>query len=117
MAMDSARDLYSYARAHRIGSPLEARRRRRSIGQGTQGVRALAFEKFGGPEVLEVREVEAPVPGPGQVLVRVLAAGINAFDLQIRQGRAGFPIPLPFIGGMECMGVVKSVGDGVTEWT
>lgn len=80
-------------------------------------MRAVAFEQFGGPEVLEVRDIEPPVPGPGQVLVRVLAAGVNAFDLQIRQGLAGFPIPLPFVGGMEAVGVIEALGDGVEGWT
>lgn len=79
-------------------------------------MRALVFEQFGGPEVLEIGEVEPPLPGPGQVLVRVTAAGLNAFDLQVRQGLAGFPIPLPFVGGMEPVGIVERVGDGVDQW-
>jgi NADPH:quinone reductase-like Zn-dependent oxidoreductase len=79
-------------------------------------MRAVVFEHFGGPEVLEVREVETPTPARGEVAVRVTAAAINHFDLQLRRNDAGFPVPLPFIGGMEPVGVVEEVGDGVEGW-
>jgi NADPH:quinone reductase-like Zn-dependent oxidoreductase len=80
-------------------------------------MRAVVFDHFGGPDVLEVREVETPTPGRGEVAVRVTAAAINHFDLQLRRNEAGFPIPLPFIGGMEAVGVIEEVGDGVEGWS
>ncbi|MEV0845098.1 NADP-dependent oxidoreductase [Streptomyces sp. NPDC049954] len=78
-------------------------------------MRASVFEEFGGPEVLEVREAERPVPGPGQVLVRVVAAGVNPVDGKIRAGwmRQVFPTALPAIPGQEFSGVVETVGEGV----
>ncbi|MFE9248535.1 NADP-dependent oxidoreductase [Streptomyces sp. NPDC007088] len=78
-------------------------------------MRASVFEEFGGPEVLGVREVERPVPGAGQVLVRVVAAGVNPLDGKIRAGRMRevFPTSLPAVPGQEFSGVVETVGEGV----
>lgn len=78
-------------------------------------MRASVFEEFGGPEVLGVREVERPVPGAGQVLVRVVAAGVNPIDGMIRAGwmQQVFPTALPAIPGQEFSGVVETVGEGV----
>ncbi|HLW94389.1 MAG TPA: zinc-binding dehydrogenase [Solirubrobacteraceae bacterium] len=79
-------------------------------------MRALRFAAFGDRDVLEVAEVDAPAPGPREVAVRVRAAGVNRLDLQIREGSAGFPIPLPFIGGMEAVGEVAALGSEVEGW-
>ena len=79
-------------------------------------MRAIRFARFGGPDVLELVEVPTPTPGPGQVALTVTAAAINRFDLQVQAGDAGFPIPLPFIGGMEAVGVISELGDGVSGW-
>jgi NADPH:quinone reductase-like Zn-dependent oxidoreductase len=79
-------------------------------------VRAVQFERFGDADVLDVRDEPMPAPGPGEVTVRVTAAGLNSFDHQIRRGHAGFSIPLPFVGGMEAVGVVYELGDGVSGW-
>lgn len=49
-------------------------------------MKAVQFDEYGGVDVLEVREVEDPVPGPGQVLVAVKAAGINPGEIAIREG-------------------------------
>ena len=49
-------------------------------------MKAVYISEPGGPEVLEVREVEAPVPGPGEVLIDVVAAGLNRADVQQRRG-------------------------------
>jgi len=74
------------------------------------------FQAFGSADVLEVQDVQARSPGPREVAIRVTAAGINYFDLQIRRNEAGFPIPLPFIAGMEAVGVIDEVGEGVEGW-
>lgn len=79
-------------------------------------MRAAQFSAFGTPDVIELVEAPRPTPGPGEVVVSVTAAGVNHFDLQIRSGNAGFPIPLPFVGGMEAVGVVAEVGPGVDGW-
>ncbi|WP_225097547.1 zinc-binding dehydrogenase [Streptomyces sp. CoH27] len=77
-------------------------------------MRAVRIEEFGGPEVLVPVEVPDPVPGPGQVLVRIAAAGVNRADALLRAGsyhRAGRP---PLIPGAEAAGTVAALGEGVT---
>ncbi|MFE6487209.1 zinc-binding alcohol dehydrogenase family protein [Streptomyces sp. NPDC057757] len=77
-------------------------------------MRAVRIDEFGGPEVLVSVEVPDPVAGPGQVLVRVAAAGVNRADALVRAGtyhRAGRP---PLIPGVEAAGTVAAVGEGVT---
>ncbi|MER5374762.1 zinc-binding dehydrogenase [Streptomyces sp. NPDC002553] len=77
-------------------------------------MRAVRIDEFGGPEVLVPVEVPDPVAGPGQVLVRIAAAGVNRADALVRSGvyhRAGRP---PLIPGAEAAGTVAAVGDGVT---
>lgn len=80
-------------------------------------MKVIQFEQFGGTENLQEAEVEIPQPGPGQVLVRVRAAGVNALDGKIRSGalEAVFPTPLPVIPGFEVSGTVDAVGAGVTD--
>ena len=78
--------------------------------------RAVVVESFGGPEVLEVREVPEPRPGPGQVRVRVSAAGLNPMDWRLvgsPQGAAAFGLSLPSGFGNDFAGVVDEVGTGV----
>ncbi|MFC8360879.1 zinc-binding alcohol dehydrogenase family protein [Streptomyces griseorubiginosus] len=78
-------------------------------------MRAVRIERFGGPEVLVPVEVPDPEPGPGEVLVRIAAAGVNRADALLRSGRyhrAGQP---PLIPGAEAAGVVVAVGEGVPE--
>jgi NADPH2:quinone reductase len=76
-------------------------------------MKAIIYREFGGPEVLEYKEQPAPVPGPGHVLVKMAAAGVNFIDIYQRLG--WYKIPLPAIPGGEGAGVVEAVGDGVTE--
>lgn len=78
---------------------------------------AIVFEEFGGPEVLRLVETAKPQPGPGQVRVRVAAAGVNPLDHKIRNGwmQAVFPTPLPATPGAEFAGTVDALGEGVTD--
>lgn len=76
-------------------------------------MRAVVVPAFGGPEVLSVRDVPEPVPGPGEVSVAVRFAGVNYTDIRNRRG-AGLGVP-PFIPGVEVAGTVRAVGDGVTS--
>ena len=81
-------------------------------------MKAVRFDHYGGLDVLEVREVEDPVPGPGRVLVAVKAAGINPGEIGIREGRLHerFPATFPSGEGTDLAGVVRAVGDGVTDF-
>jgi NADPH:quinone reductase-like Zn-dependent oxidoreductase len=80
-------------------------------------VRAIVVEQFGGPEVLQLASVEEPIPGPGEVLVRVAAAGVNPVDWKVRAGAAGerFGRP-PYVPGWDLAGVVEATGDGVSAF-
>lgn len=75
-------------------------------------MRAIQIKQTGGPEVLELVDLEIPQPGHGQVLVRIHASGVNFIDTYLREGR--YPAPLPFVPGQEAAGVVEKLGDGVT---
>ena len=74
-------------------------------------MRAVVVEQTGGPEALQVKDVEKPDPGPGQVLVDVAAAGVNFIDVYQRIGQ--YPRQLPFLVGSEGAGTVSAVGPGV----
>ncbi|MDQ1255687.1 MAG: Quinone oxidoreductase [Candidatus Hydrogenedentes bacterium] len=79
-------------------------------------MKSVIATQFGGPEVLEVRDVPVPEPGEGEVLVKVKAAGVNYADIMQREGRyPGGPRP-PFAVGFEIAGMVERLGPGVTEW-
>lgn len=79
-------------------------------------MKALRSHAVGGPETLTLDEVESPVPGPGQVRVRVKACSINFPDVLIIQDLYQFKPPRPFAPGGEASGVVDAVGEGVTQW-
>ena len=77
-------------------------------------MKAIQVEQLGGPEVLKLEDI-APIeePGPGQAVVRVVAAGVNFMDVGQRRGT--YPREVPFTPGVEGAGVVESVGEGVTN--
>jgi len=76
-------------------------------------MRAIQAGRAGGPDVLEPADLPQPSPGPGEVLVRTAAAGVNFIDTYRRGGV--YPMPFPHIPGSEGAGVVTAVGDGVTD--
>ena len=78
-------------------------------------MRAVVIRRKGGPEVLEVEEVEDPEPGAGEVVVEVAAAGLNFIDTYQRSGL--YPVDVPFTPGLEASGAVLSTGPGVTGVT
>lgn len=75
---------------------------------------AIRFEQTGGPEVLTAVDVPIPEPGPGQVLVRHRAVGLNFIDTYHRTGL--YPVRLPSGLGMEAAGTVERIGEGVTRF-
>lgn len=79
-------------------------------------MKAIYFEKHGGPEVLEYGERDDPSPGRGEVLIDVKATSLNHIDVFIRRGLPGMRIPLPHIPGCDASGVVAELGEGVTQF-
>lgn len=79
-------------------------------------MKAVLCKHWGPPESLVVQEVDTPIPGPGEVLIEVHAAGVNYPDTLIVQGKYQAQPPLPFSPGSEVAGIVKHVGSGVHGW-
>lgn len=79
-------------------------------------MRAIRVHRFGGPEVLVLEEIPDPVAGPGQVLIRNHASGVNPVDTYIRNGAYARLPELPFTPGWDGAGVVEAVGSGVTRF-
>lgn len=79
-------------------------------------MRAMVITRFGGPDVFECRDIERPEPGPGEVLVRIVASGTNPVDAKIRQAGTWAQIPFPAVLGYDVSGVIEEVGPGVTEF-
>jgi NADPH:quinone reductase-like Zn-dependent oxidoreductase len=77
-------------------------------------MRAIEFESYGGPEVLQLRDISPPTPAEGEVLIDVHAVSVNPIDWKIRSGRmaGGAPLTSPIITGRDGAGVVTAVGQG-----
>jgi NADPH2:quinone reductase len=76
-------------------------------------MRAIRFDNTGGPEVLELQDIDLPPPAAGQVRVKHTAIGVNFIDIYHRSGL--YPLPLPSGIGLEAAGTVDALGDGVTS--
>src|SRR6266480_301952 len=82
--------------------------------EGCSPMKALVFERFGEPsEVLQLREVPLPEPGPGEVRVRMIASPVNPSDLLVVRGLYGVLPKLPATPGFEGVGVVDKAGPGL----
>lgn len=79
-------------------------------------MKAISQRVLGGPEVLEIVEVDTPQPGPGEVLVRVAATSVNAADWKLRAGVVDRLGPPPFTLGLDVSGTVAAVGQGTTDF-
>jgi NADPH:quinone reductase-like Zn-dependent oxidoreductase len=80
-------------------------------------VKAVLFHEFGGLDVLQVEEVDDPRPGAGDVLIDVTASALNHLDVDIREGVSRFDVQPPYILGVEAVGRIAAVGEGVTGWS
>ena len=78
-------------------------------------MKAIVFDRTGGPEVLELREVSDPACAPDDVVLRVAACGINHLDLWVRAGSLGLEVEMPHILGCDVVGVATEVGAAVTH--
>jgi len=79
-------------------------------------VKAIRVKEFGGPEVLQLEDVPTPQPGPGEVLMRIYATGINPVETYIRAGKYARLPKLPYTPGNDGAGVVEQAGANVTEF-
>ena len=78
-------------------------------------MRAMVTPQFGGTDLFEEREIERPHPGPGEVVVRVAAAGTNPIDAKVRAAGSSRGLEAPIILGADVSGVVEEVGPGVKD--
>ena len=78
-------------------------------------MKAIRVHEFGGPEVLKLEEVADLQPGPGQVVVRVHAVGVNPVETYVRTGTYAMKPSLPYTPGADAAGVVATVGEGVSS--
>ena len=76
-------------------------------------MKVVRFHEFGGPEVLRYEDVDEPSPGPGEVVVRLGACGVNFIDTYQRTG--AYNVALPHTAGQEGAGDIVAVGEGVTN--
>src|SRR6266704_3364497 len=77
-------------------------------------MKAMRINETGGPEVMHLEEIETPVPGEGEVLIKVAAAGVNYADLAQRQGAYLTRTRTPITLGAEVAGTIASLGPGVS---
>jgi NADPH:quinone reductase-like Zn-dependent oxidoreductase len=78
-------------------------------------MKAVVFDRFGGPEVLELRDLPDPGCGAGEALVEVRACGVNHLDLWVRSGLRGLEVEMPHVLGNDVVGVVREVGAAVSH--
>jgi NADPH:quinone reductase-like Zn-dependent oxidoreductase len=97
-------------------SPMPTSQKKRHIRNET--MKAVRIHAYGGPEVLRYENAMRPIPGAGEVLVRVFAAAVNPVDWKIREGylKSMVPHSFPLTLGWDFSGVVESIGAGVIYW-
>jgi NADPH:quinone reductase-like Zn-dependent oxidoreductase len=79
-------------------------------------VKAVVFREFGSSNVLRLEELDDPTPGPGEVTIDVAACALNHLDVDVREGISRFPIEPPHVLGLEVVGRIAEVGEGVDGW-
>ena len=79
-------------------------------------MKAVVFHEFGSTDVLRVEELPDPVPGAGQVVVDITATALNHLDVDVREGISRFPVTFPHTAGVEPVGRIAAIGDGVVGW-
>jgi NADPH2:quinone reductase len=78
-------------------------------------MKAIRVREFGAPEVMKFEDTKDPVPGKGEVIVKIHAAGVNPVDTYVRSGLYPLKPALPYTPGMDGAGIVESVGEGVSR--
>jgi NADPH2:quinone reductase len=77
-------------------------------------MKAIVVHRFGGPEVLELADLDDPTPGPAEILVRIHAIGVNPVETYVRSGTYAVKPDLPYIPGQDAAGIVQAVGSRVS---
>ena len=83
---------------------------------GESAMKAAIVREFGGPDVIQVEQIDKPEVGNGEVLVRVRASGVGPWDAFVRAGMSAIPQPLPLIPGSDISGTIEAVGPGVDRF-
>jgi NADPH:quinone reductase-like Zn-dependent oxidoreductase len=79
-------------------------------------VKAIVFHEFGGLDVLQFEDLPDPEPAPGEVLIDITASALNHLDVDVREGISRFPVEPPFVLGVEVVGRIAALGEGVEGW-
>jgi NADPH:quinone reductase-like Zn-dependent oxidoreductase len=79
-------------------------------------MKAVVFHEFGGLDVLRLEDLADPEPAPGEVTIDITASALNHLDVDIREGVSRFPVEPPFVLGVEVVGRISAIGDGVEGW-
>ena len=79
-------------------------------------MKAVVFHEFGGTDVLRVEDLPDPEPGPDEVLIDITASALNHLDVDVREGVSRFPVEPPFVLGVEVVGRIAALGEGVEGW-
>jgi NADPH:quinone reductase-like Zn-dependent oxidoreductase len=83
---------------------------------GAVFVKAVVFHEFGSSDVLRLEQLDDPRPGPGEVTLDVAACALNHLDIDVREGVSRFPVEPPHVLGLEVVGRIADVGEGVEGW-
>ena len=79
-------------------------------------MKAVVFREFGSSDVLRLEELDDPSPGPGEVTIDIAACALNHLDVDVREGISRFPIEPPHVLGLEVVGRIAELGEGVEGW-
>ena len=79
-------------------------------------MKAVVFREFGSSDVLQLEELDDPRPGPGEVTIDIAACALNHLDVDVREGTSRFPVEPPHVLGLEVVGRIAELGDGIGGW-
>jgi NADPH:quinone reductase-like Zn-dependent oxidoreductase len=79
-------------------------------------VKAVVFREFGSSDVLQLEQLDDPSPGPGEVAIDIAACALNHLDVDVREGTSRFPVEPPHVLGLEVVGRIAELGEGVEGW-